>query len=70
MSEKLFISSDRCKSCGLCVVACQKDALSVGKESNSSGYKYIQVDEEKCVACAICAIACPDYVFTVREVAQ
>ena len=68
MSEKLFIASDRCKSCGLCVVACPKDALSIRSESNSSGYKYIQVDEEKCVACAICAIACPDYVFTVKEV--
>ncbi|MBR0481809.1 MAG: 4Fe-4S binding protein [Firmicutes bacterium] len=68
MKEKLIINSDRCKSCGLCILACQKDALSIGKEANPAGYMYITVDHEKCVCCGMCYTACPDYVFTIEEV--
>ena len=67
MSEKLFIRPERCKACGLCIKACPKGALALGKEANNAGYKYVAVDAEKCVACAICTIACPDYVLEVKE---
>ncbi len=68
MSEKLIINAPRCKSCGLCIVACAKNALSIGDASNAAGYKYVTCDESKCITCGLCATACPDYVFTIEEV--
>lgn len=68
MKEFLSIRSDRCKSCGLCIAACPREALSVGGEFNAGGYRYVTVDTEKCVLCSTCYIACPDYVFEIKEV--
>ncbi len=68
MKEKLIISPDRCKACGLCVAACPRQALALGQMSNAAGYKYVTVDHEKCVRCGICYTACPDYVLTIQEV--
>lgn len=58
---KLEINSRACKACELCVAACQKQVLALGKESNPSGYHYVTVvRQEDCVACKMCAIVCPD----------
>jgi len=68
MTEELVIYPERCKSCGLCIVACPRKALSIGTNSNRAGYKYVAVDLEKCAKCGICYTACPDYVFAIKEV--
>lgn len=67
MSKELIINEQRCKSCGFCVKACPKDALSFGSRLNSGGYKYVNVDVEKCIACGMCYTVCPDYVFSIVE---
>lgn len=55
------IDTRRCKSCELCVAACPKKVLAIGKEINEQGYNFvIQAQPENCVLCNICGIVCPD----------
>ena len=62
MSKKTHvIDARRCKSRGLCVDACPKQVLAIGKEINEQGYNYVErVQPDKCVRCNICGIVCPD----------
>ena len=62
---KVKISGERCKSCGLCVRECPRDAISISEVTNAKGYKVVQIDDEKCIACGICYHMCPDSVFEV-----
>ncbi|MDD4731689.1 MAG: 4Fe-4S binding protein [Desulfovibrio sp.] len=60
-NKKHVICAERCKSCGLCVEACPKDTLAIGKHLNSQGYNVVeQVAPENCVLCGLCRIVCPD----------
>jgi 2-oxoglutarate ferredoxin oxidoreductase subunit delta len=54
-------NQERCKGCGLCVVACRKKLIIVGKSLNGKGYHPAACsDETACVGCTMCAKACPD----------
>ena len=59
---KVEVLKERCKGCGLCVIACPKGNLALGKEFNAQGYAYVQFGEDagKCTGCAFCAELCPD----------
>jgi len=58
---KHVVAVERCKSCGLCVVACPKKTLAIGDNLNAQSYAYVeQIKPEKCVKCNICRIVCPD----------
>jgi 2-oxoglutarate ferredoxin oxidoreductase subunit delta len=63
----LVIAEDRCKGCGLCVVACTKGSLELDPTRvNVLGYHPVRLIEcMACSSCAICARVCPDAVFTV-----
>lgn len=66
----LHIATDRCKGCGLCLVACAKGALAIDETRvNVLGYHPVAlVDPTACTSCALCARVCPDCVMTVFAV--
>ena len=58
---KVIIDTERCKGCGVCVVACPSRVLALSRRVNGKGYNYAEaVDPDACVGCANCAIVCPD----------
>lgn len=61
------ILKDRCKGCGLCVAACPKKNLALGKAVNASGYAYAQSVGDGCTGCAFCAELCPDVAIRVYK---
>ena len=55
------INEDYCKSCGLCVEACPREALKIGRHLNVHGFNPVVFDDTKeCSGCGNCALVCPD----------
>ncbi len=69
--NKVTFRNDRCKGCGLCVLACPKKIISLEETKlNAKGYHPAGVKDEdmkKCLGCAMCATMCPDLVITVEK---
>ena len=62
------VIKERCKSCELCVVTCNKDCLEMGEEMNSSGYfPVVFIGEERCTGCGQCADMCADLALLVYK---
>ncbi|MDP8263437.1 MAG: 4Fe-4S dicluster domain-containing protein [Candidatus Ancaeobacter aquaticus] len=60
-SVKLVIDVERCKGCGLCIIACNRKILSLSKKMNKKGIHYVVCNDlDKCTSCTMCAIMCPD----------
>lgn len=58
---KVIIDPERCKGCGLCVMACGRNVLAMSERLNSKGYTPAEVKQpERCTGCALCALMCPD----------
>jgi 2-oxoglutarate ferredoxin oxidoreductase subunit delta len=66
--KKHVISARRCKSCGLCVDNCPKNALIIGHTLNENGNEVVENDPEKCVLCGLCRLVCPDVAIGVIEI--
>jgi 2-oxoglutarate ferredoxin oxidoreductase subunit delta len=55
------INEGYCKSCGLCINACQKKCLQFSKRINKLGSPYVEfVNEKDCIGCGFCYQVCPD----------
>lgn len=65
--NQLIIDVDRCKSCGYCIEACPKGALSFTRREGKL-YDTVVVDKDACICCGACYHVCPDYVFSIEEV--
>ncbi len=63
----VYVDTDRCKGCGLCVSACPKNVLALSTDRfNVKGYRPTELaNPDDCTGCTICAIVCPDVVLTV-----
>ena len=63
----VFVDTESCKGCNLCVVACPANVLELHpREVNNRGYHYVYMKQpEACVGCASCGQVCPDGCLTV-----
>ncbi len=58
---RIAIDADRCKACELCVAACPKRCIEIGRILNAQGYTAaVFARPDDCTGCAICAESCPD----------
>lgn len=62
---KAKVNGAQCKSCGVCMMNCPKQAISRSGKFNANGYDEVVVDQELCIGCGICYTVCPDYVFEI-----
>jgi len=60
MAGKIIIHTERCKGCGLCVIACPRADLVISTQSNKKGYFPAMCTENNCSGCGCCAVACPE----------
>ncbi|MDQ7779529.1 MAG: 4Fe-4S dicluster domain-containing protein [Planctomycetota bacterium] len=65
---KIIIEENRCKGCELCLDACPKKHIRMGKRLNLRGIlPAVIVEETECTACQNCAVVCPDVAITVYK---
>ena len=58
----MFVLTERCKGCGLCIEFCSNHVLKESTDFNKKGYLYVYVDDAtKCDDCGLCQDICPDF---------
>jgi len=58
---RVVILEDHCKSCGLCVDVCPKQALRLAVRLNKLGMNPAEaLDDPPCTGCGNCLLMCPD----------
>jgi 2-oxoglutarate ferredoxin oxidoreductase subunit delta len=57
---KVFINTEECKGCGLCVDSCPPKCLFLAPELSAYGVHPAQYTGRDCTACGICFYCCPE----------
>lgn len=66
MKGAIVVDTERCKGCGLCIIACPQNVIVLARKVNLHGYPYVMAaQEDSCIGCASCGIVCPDGCITV-----
>ncbi|RKX72652.1 ferredoxin [candidate division TA06 bacterium] len=60
---QIFVNTDFCKGCGLCVAFCPKKVLELDKVTGKS----TPIRIEDCIGCKTCENMCPDFAIAVEK---
>ncbi|MFT7823144.1 MAG: 4Fe-4S binding protein [Sulfurimonas sp.] len=64
----VWVNTDRCKACDICVDACPAGVLSMKAEPSSTlGAMISVIAPESCIGCNECELSCPDFAIYVAE---
>jgi 2-oxoglutarate ferredoxin oxidoreductase subunit delta len=64
----VWIDTQRCKACDICVSVCPAGVLSMKQEPNSTLGAMISIDFiESCIGCNDCELHCPDFAIFVAD---
>ena len=64
----VWVDTDRCKACDICVDACPAGVLSMKQEASSTlGAMIAVVAAEDCIGCNECELNCPDFAIFVAD---
>lgn len=64
----VWIDSNRCKACDICVDACPAGVLSMKADPHSTlGANIEIVAEDACIGCNECELSCPDFAIFVAD---
>ena len=69
--QPVWVNTDNCKACDICVSVCPSGVLGMKYESTSTLGAMISIDNpDACIGCNECELSCPDfaiYVATKQE---
>jgi 2-oxoglutarate ferredoxin oxidoreductase subunit delta len=64
----VWVNTDRCKACDICVDACPAGVLSMQQNAGSIlGAMISVVVPEACIGCNECELSCPDFAIYVAD---
>ncbi|MEJ2601334.1 MAG: 4Fe-4S binding protein [Anaerolineales bacterium] len=67
-SGQVYVISERCKGCQICITFCPQKVLQNSTGMNAKGYHYPEIapgKETACVHCEFCTLICPEFaIFT------
>lgn len=64
---QVFVDSEYCKSCELCISVCPKKVLEIGKKPNQKGYYAVVAGGNNCIGCMLCGLICPDIALEIHK---
>jgi len=64
----VWVDTERCKACDICVDSCPAGVLSMKPEASSTlGAMISVIHPEACIGCSECELVCPDFAINVAE---
>jgi len=64
----VWVNTDRCKACDICVSVCPAGVLAMRPEPTSVlGAMISVIAEDSCIGCNECELSCPDFAIYVAE---
>ena len=60
ISDKIINNISFCTGCGMCLVSCPQNCISMKRDSE--GFNYPVVDSRKCIECSMCLRKCHAYI--------